>query len=111
MIPWGCDFTFQNSLYEYNMLERIINYVNANNDVNILLTEANLAAQETTFAFEQEAVTIVNVKESLGLSTNGVLAYLTNGLLADVDTLRVTTHEPAKMSRSQELSSVPTLSF
>ena len=83
----------------------------ANNDVNILLTEARLAAQETTFAFEQEAVTIVNVKESLGLSTNGVLAYLTNGLLADVDTLRVTTHEPAKMSRSQELSSVPTFSF
>jgi len=77
----------------------------ANNDVNILLTEATLAAQETTFAFEQEAVTIVDVKESLGLSTNGVLAYLANGLLADVDTLRVTTLEPAKLSRSEELSS------
>ena len=80
----------------------------ANNDFNILLTEAELAAQETTFAFEQEALTIVEVKDSLKLSTNGVLAYLQNGLLAEVDTLRVTTHEPALMSRSNELSSLPT---
>ena len=79
----------------------------ANNDVNILLTEAELTAQETTFAFEQEALTIVEVKDSLKLSTNGVLAYLQNGLMAEVDTLRVTTHEPAQMSRSNELSSLP----
>lgn len=76
----------------------------ANNEVEILLTEANLAAQETTFAFEQEAVTIVDVKNSLGLSTNGVLAYLANGLLADVGTLKVSTLEPARLSRSDELS-------
>jgi len=37
MIPWGCDFTFQNSLYEYGMLEKIMNYVNLNNKVNITL--------------------------------------------------------------------------
>lgn len=77
----------------------------ANNDVEILLTEARLAAEETTFAFEQEAVTIVNIKESLGLSTNGVLAYLANGLLEDVDNLKVTSFEPARLSRSEELSS------
>jgi len=77
----------------------------ANNDVEILLTEARLAAQETTFAFEQEAVTIVTIKDSLGLSTNGVLAYLANGLLEEVDNLKVTTFEPARLSRSQELSS------
>jgi len=76
----------------------------ANNDVEILLTEARLAAEETTFAFEQEAVTIVDVKESLKLSTNGVLAYLANGLLADVNNLKVSTLEPAKLSRSEELS-------
>ena len=63
-----------------------------------------MAAEETTFAFEQEAVTIVDVKESLKLSTNGVLAYLANGLLADVNNLKVSTLEPAKLSRSEELS-------
>lgn len=81
----------------------------ANNDVEIMLTEAKLSAQETTFAFEQEAVTIVNIKDSLGLSTNGVLAYLANGLLEDVDNLKVTTLEPARLSRSQELSSSATV--
>lgn len=79
----------------------------ANNDVTILLTEARLAAQETAFAFEQEAVTIVDVKESLQLSTNGVLAYLANTLLSDVDGLKVTTLEPARLSRAEELSTVP----
>jgi len=49
----------------------------ANNDVEILLTEASLSAEETTFAFAQEARTLVDVKESLGLSTDGVLAWPT----------------------------------
>jgi len=78
----------------------------ANNDVEILLTEARLSAEETTFAFAQEAQTIVDVKEALGLSTDGVLAYLANGLLADIDNLSVTTGEPARLSRSQDLSMV-----
>lgn len=79
----------------------------ANNDVAILLTEARLSAEETTFAFEQEAQTIVDVRNSLGLSTDGVLAYLANGLLADIQNLSVTTGEPARLSRSGDLSTTP----
>jgi len=79
----------------------------ANNDVEILLTEARLAAEETTFAFAQEAQTLVDVQESLGLSTDGVLAYLANGLLADVGTLTVTTGEPARLSRAEDLATAP----
>ncbi len=81
----------------------------ANNDVEIMLIEAKSSAQETTFAFEQEAVTIVNIKDSLGLGTNGVLAYLANDLMEGVTNLKVTTLEPARLSRSQELSSSATV--
>jgi len=79
----------------------------ANNDASILLTEATLSAEETTFAFEKEAQTIVDVRDSLGLSTDGVLAYLANGLLADIENLSVTTGEPARLSRSVDLSTGP----
>jgi len=79
----------------------------ANNDASILLTEATLSAEETTFAFEKEAQTIVDVRDSLGLSTDGVLAYLANGLLADIEHLSVTTGEPARLSRSGDLSTTP----
>mmetsp|Transcript_2869 Transcript_2869/g.4100 ORF Transcript_2869/g.4100 Transcript_2869/m.4100 type:complete len:399 (-) Transcript_2869:12-1208(-) len=75
----------------------------ATNEAEVLLTEAQLQAEETTFAFEKEAETIVEVKEALNLTTNGVLAYLANSLLAEVRGLRVTTGEPARLSRSEEL--------
>jgi regulator of protease activity HflC (stomatin/prohibitin superfamily) len=75
----------------------------ANNEAEVLLTEAGLKAEETTFIFEKEAETILDVKESLNLTTEGVLAYLYNALLADAPNLKITTGEPAKLSRSEEL--------
>ncbi len=75
----------------------------ANNEAEVLLTEARLKAEETTFAFEKEAETILDVKSSLNLTTEGVLAYLYNTLLSEVTNLRITTGEPAKLSRKEEL--------
>lgn len=75
----------------------------ANNEAEVLLTEARLKAEETTFAFEKESETILDVKDSLNLTTEGVLAYLYNSLIAEVDNLKITTGEPAKLSRSEEL--------
>jgi len=45
----------------------------------------------------------VEVKTKLNLTTEGVLAYLSNRLLSEATTLRVTTGEPAKLGRSDEL--------
>jgi SPFH domain / Band 7 family len=73
------------------------------NDANITLTQANLKAQETTFAFTTEAEVLVRVKNSLNLTTDGVLAYLSNQLYASVQNLHVTVAEPAKVSRQEEL--------
>jgi SPFH domain / Band 7 family len=73
------------------------------NDANITLTQAKLKAQETTFAFETEAQVLVRVKSSLNLTTDGVLAYLSNQLYATVPNLHVTAAEPARISRQEEL--------
>jgi regulator of protease activity HflC (stomatin/prohibitin superfamily) len=73
------------------------------NEAEVLLTEATLKAEETIFAFEKEAETIVEVKEALNLTTEGVLAYLANTLLSEAGNLKITTGEPAKLSRSEEL--------
>jgi hypothetical protein len=75
----------------------------ANNEAAVILTEARLKAEETTFAFLKEAETIVAVRESLNLTTEGVLAFLTNQLLEGVANLRVSTGEPARLSRKEEL--------
>jgi prohibitin 2 len=73
------------------------------NDANITLTQAKLKAEETAFAFTTEAQVLVRVKNSLNLTTDGVLAYLSNQLYASVQNLHVTVAEPAKVSRQQEL--------
>lgn len=75
----------------------------AQNEAELLITEARLKAEETLFSFEKEAEALVEVKERLNLTTEGVLAYLANKLLAEADTLKVTTGEPAKLSRKDEL--------
>ena len=77
----------------------------ANNDVEILLTEARLGANQTTYAFEQEARTLADARTALGLTTDGVLAYLGSSLLEDeTKPLVVTTGEPARISRAKDLS-------
>mmetsp|Transcript_8808 Transcript_8808/g.21395 ORF Transcript_8808/g.21395 Transcript_8808/m.21395 type:complete len:404 (+) Transcript_8808:2-1213(+) len=75
----------------------------AQNEAEVLLTEARLKSQETLYSFQKEAEALVEVKEKLNLTTEGVLAYLTNELLAEADNLTVTTGEPSKLSRRDEL--------
>jgi len=75
----------------------------ARNEAEVLLTEARLQAEETTYSFQKEAQALVEVKEQLNLTTEGVLAYLSNRLLSEASTLRVTTGEPAKLSQRDEL--------
>jgi len=75
----------------------------ARNEANVTLTEAKLKAEETLFAYETEAAVLVRVKALLNLSTQGLLAHMSNRLYATVPSLKVSAGEPAKMSRSDEL--------
>jgi len=75
----------------------------ARNEAEVLLTEATLKAEETLFAFEKEADALIQVKESLGYTSEGVLAYLSNMLVAETGNLQVTTEEPAKFGRKELL--------
>ena len=73
------------------------------NDANVTLTEARLKAEETTYAFQSEAEVLVSVKKMLNLTTDGVLAFMSNQLYQDATSLKVTAAEPAKLSRKDEL--------
>lgn len=75
----------------------------ARNEAEVLLTEARLQAEETLFAFEKEADALIQVKESLGYTTEGILAYLSNMLMAETRNLAVTTEEPARLGRKELL--------
>lgn len=75
----------------------------ANNEAEVLLTEALLQAEETLFAFEKEADALLEVKQSLNFTTEGVLAYLSNMLINESPSLSVTTEEPVRMSRKEGL--------
>lgn len=75
----------------------------AQNEAEVLLTEARLRAEETEYSLRKEAEALVEVKEKLNLTTEGVLAYLSNRLLSEATNLRVTTGEPAKLSQRDEL--------
>ena len=68
-----------------------------------MLTEARLKAEETLYSFQKEGEAIVEVKERLNLTTEGVLAYLQNKMMAEANNLKVRTGEPAKLSRKTEL--------
>ncbi|KAL7555296.1 hypothetical protein ACHAWF_018999 [Thalassiosira exigua] len=68
----------------------------ANNEAEVLLTEARLKAEETRSA-------LVEVRDALNLTAEGMLAYLSNKLLSEASNLTVTTAEPAKLSRRDEL--------
>lgn len=79
-------------------------YDNAENDANITLTEATLEAEATLYQFETEKTVLLGVREKLGLTTHGLLAYLTNQLYAEAPNLAVTAQEPVKLSRKTELA-------
>lgn len=83
--------------------EAIKIFDSAQNDANITLTEANLEAEETTYRYEIEEVVLSGVRESLGLSTQGLLAYLTNQMYASAPDLSVAAEEPVQLSRKDEL--------
>lgn len=78
-------------------------YDESYNDANITLTEANLQAEATIFRFETEKIVLQGVRDTLGLSTNGLLAYLTNQLYADAPHLSVAAEEPVQLSRKDDL--------
>ena len=75
----------------------------ASNDANITLTEANLQAEETVYRFATEKIVLQGVRDTLGLSTSGLLAYLTNQMYASAPQLTVAAEEPVKLSRKDEL--------
>lgn len=79
------------------------------NDANITLTEANLQAEETVYRYETEKIVLMGVRDKLGLTTHGLLAYLTNQLYAEAPTLAVTAQEPVKLSRKTELAELEEL--
>lgn len=76
---------------------------NALNDANVTLTEASLKAEETLFRFGTERTILLGVQEKLGLTTQGLLAYLSNRLYAEAPYLAVAAEEPVQLSRKQEL--------
>jgi len=75
----------------------------AENDANVTITRANLKAEETIFAFQTEAAVLKSVKDTLELTTEGLLAYISNQLFAVVPGLKVQAQEPTKISRYDEL--------
>lgn len=79
---------------------------NAETGAAIILTEAQLKANETLFAFEKETQVLEQAKAKFNLTPNGVLAYMTNQLYASVEDLSVVVGEPARISRKDDLSQV-----
>lgn len=79
---------------------------NAETGAAIILTEAQLKANETLFAFEKETQVLEQAKVKFNLTPNGVLAYMTNQLYASVEDLSVVVGEPARISRKDDLSQV-----
>ena len=75
----------------------------ANNEAEVLLTEAKLKAQETMYLFQKESDALVDVKNQLNLTAEGVSAHSLIKLLAEANNLKVTTGEPVKLSRKDLL--------
>merc|ERR1712013_967009 len=75
----------------------------ANNDAAVLLVEAKFKAEETLYSFQKEAEALIEVKDKLNLTTEGVLAHLANRLPSEASNLKVTAGEPARFSRKDEL--------
>eukprot|EP00588_Corethron_pennatum_P010886 CAMPEP_0194266232 /NCGR_PEP_ID=MMETSP0169-20130528/1205_1 /TAXON_ID=218684 /ORGANISM="Corethron pennatum, Strain L29A3" /LENGTH=161 /DNA_ID=CAMNT_0039006865 /DNA_START=570 /DNA_END=1055 /DNA_ORIENTATION=+ len=75
----------------------------ANNEANITVREAVLKAEEIELSFQTEAIMIVNIKEALNLTTQGVLAYMANQLYENAPKLKVHATEPAYISWKGDL--------
>ena len=75
----------------------------AANDAELMIMEAKLAAQETLYAYEQEAAILLDIKDSLGLTTEALLAYTATMLIEETSRLSLSAGEPARLSRKDEL--------
>jgi regulator of protease activity HflC (stomatin/prohibitin superfamily) len=75
----------------------------ATNEATVTLTEATLKAEETQFEFETEAAVLSRVKSDLNLTTEGLLAFLSNQLIEIASEVTVSAGEPASMSRKDDL--------
>lgn len=76
----------------------------AHNEAAVLLTEANLQAQEIEYAFAKEAQVYSKVRADLNLTEEGLLAYITNRVYEGVDgKVKVNAAEPARLSWKDEL--------
>ena len=67
------------------------------------IIELDYGGRVGVLTYKDSAHALVEVRQSLHLTTEGVLAYLLNRLLADADNLKVTDSQPAKMSQRDEL--------
>lgn len=72
------------------------------NEANLTITESIIKAEEILYSFKSESAVLVKVKKSLNLTTNGILSYATIQMYEKALKLRVTTGEPAKLSRKDE---------
>lgn len=76
----------------------------AYNTGNVTIIEADLKAEETLFAFSKEKEVLKQAQDNFNLTTNGVLAYMTNQLYASTPgKLDVSVGEPSKISRKSLL--------
>jgi len=75
----------------------------ANNDVNVTITAAELMAEQTLYAFEKETETIRQARESFELDSKGVISYLANQLYAKAPVLKAAIQEPVVISHRGEL--------
>jgi len=72
----------------------------ATNEAEVLLKEAELKAEETQFIYEKEAETLLNIKNALDLSSEGLLSYMSNKLYEEAPRLKASMMEPADTSFS-----------
>lgn len=75
----------------------------AENVANVTLKQAELKAQETLYALDREASTLMDVRTSFNLTSAGLIAYTQNQLYESMDKLRVKSVEPAKKVGGDEL--------
>lgn len=73
------------------------------NEAEVLLTEAALKAEEIEISYRTEAEVIRGVKEDLGLTSEGVLAYMTTRMYSEAEGLEIVAGEPARLGRQNEL--------
>lgn len=73
------------------------------NEADVLLTEAERKVEEIMFAFRRDAETLAEVKSSWNLTTAGIVSYFQSEVLSGIERLTITSGEPAKVSRPDEL--------